>query len=129
MLKILLAEDDMVSRKLLWKVLDEYGECDLVVDGIEAIDAFIMAARDKEPYDLVCLDIMMPKVDGITVLKTIRDLERQYEIKNPSKVIMVTALSEKEVIDDAFSKGADAYAPKPIDIDRLIEVMKKFELI
>lgn len=129
MLKILIAEDDMVSRKLLWKVLEEYGECDLVVNGLEAIDAYMIASGDKEPYDLICLDIMMPKVDGVKVLKTIRDLEAQNEIKEPVKIIMVTALSETAVVDDTFDKGADAYATKPLDIDKLIEVMKNLDLV
>jgi len=129
MIKILIAEDDVVSRKLLWKVLGEYGECDLVINGIEAVDAFIIALKENKPYDLICLDIMMPKVDGITVLKTLRDLEKQNKVVNETKIIMVTALNETEVVDDAFEKGADAYAPKPLDIDRLIEVLNNFELI
>lgn len=129
MLKILIAEDDMISRKLLWKVLEEYGECDLVINGIEAVDAFMLATKENNHYDLICLDIMMPKIDGITVLKTIRDLEKQYDVKKPCKIVMVTALDETEVVDDAFQHGADAYAPKPLDIDRLIEVLKKFQLV
>lgn len=129
MLKILIAEDDMVSRKLLFKVLQEYGECDAVVNGIEAIDAFLLSIKEKQQYDLICLDIMMPKADGIQVLKTIRDLEKQYKIKKSSKIIMVTALSETEVVDDSFEKGADAYATKPIDLDKLIEVMRNLDLI
>ena len=90
MLKILIAEDDMVSRKLLWKVLDEYGECDLVVNGLEAIDAHMMSIEDQEFYDLICLDIMMPKVDGAKVLKTIRDLEMQYEVKKKERSFQQT---------------------------------------
>ena len=129
MVRILIAEDDMVSRKLLWKVLAEFGECDLVINGMEAIDAFLMAIKDKEPYDLVCLDIMMPRVDGIQVLKTIRELEVQYSLKKKSKVVMTTALAETEVVDDAFQKGADAYATKPLDIDKLIEVLRNLELV
>ncbi|MCT4593668.1 MAG: response regulator [Anaeromicrobium sp.] len=129
MLKILIAEDDMISRKLLWKVLAEYGECDLVVNGIEAIDAYMIALKEKEPYDLICLDIMMPKVDGIKVLKTIRDIEIQFNVEKEAKIIMATALSEREVVDDSFEKGANAYAAKPIDIDKLLEVMKNLELI
>ena len=129
MLKILIAEDDMISRKLLWKVLDEYGECDLVVNGMEAIDAYMMAIEDEEPYDFICLDIMMPKVDGTKVLKTIRDLEIQNKVEKKVKIIMVTALSETEVIDDSFDKGADAYATKPLDIEKFIEVMKNLQLI
>ena len=129
MLKILIAEDDMISRKLLWKVLDEYGDCDLVINGIEAIDAHMMAIKEEEPYDMICLDIMMPKVDGVKALKTIRDLEEQHQLKTRAKIIMVTALSEREVVEDTFRKGADAYASKPLDIETLIEVMKNLNLI
>ncbi len=129
MLKMLIAEDDIVSRKLLWKVLSEFGDCDMVINGLEAIDAYIMAFKEEEPYDLVCLDIMMPKIDGVKVLKTIRDLEMQHQVKNPCKIIMVTALSETEVVDDSFTKGADAYATKPLDIEKFIEVMKNLKLI
>lgn len=129
MLKILIAEDDMISRKVIWKVLEEYGECDLVVNGIEAIDAHMMALKDEEPYDLICLDIMMPRIDGVKALKTIRDLEIQYRVEKPSKIIMITALDEREVVDDAFNKGADAYATKPLDIDKLIEAMRNLSII
>jgi len=129
MLKILIAEDDMISRKLLWKLLAEYGECDLVVNGMEAVDAYMLSMHDNKPYDLICLDIMMPKLDGIKVLKTIRDLEAQNEVKDSARIIMITALNETDVIDDSFEKGADAYATKPLDFDQLIEVMRNLELI
>jgi len=129
MLKMLVAEDDMVSRKMMSKILNEYGECDLVVNGIEAIDAYLIALEENDPYDLVFLDIMMPKLDGIKALKTIRDFENQHKVKKAAKIIMLTALTETEVVDDSFSKGADAYATKPVDIDKLIDVMRKLELV
>jgi len=129
MLKILIAEDDMVSRKLIWKVLSTYGNCDLVINGIEAIDAIMLSLQEEEPYDLICLDIMMPKVDGIKVLKTLRDLEQQSKLKKVSKVVMITALSETDVVNDSFSKGADAYATKPLDIEQFLTVLQKLELI
>lgn len=129
-MKILIAEDDRVSRTLISKFLQKYGECDLVVDGLEALDAFLMALRDKEPYDLICLDIMMPKADGISALKAIRDLEEQngIEAKDRVKIIMTTALAEAQVVKTAFSYGCEAYATKPIDIEKLTEVMEKLGL-
>ena len=91
---ILIVEDDMVSRKFLSKFLSRYGDCDLVVDGLEAIDAYLMATKEDSPYDLICLDVMMPKIDGIKVLKTIRDLEKQNDLaeNERSKIIMTTVL-------------------------------------
>jgi len=130
-MKILIAEDDLVSRKFLSKVLSKYGECDMVVDGLEAIDAYMMSMREQDPYDLVCLDIMMPKVDGVKVLKIIRDLEMQkgIPIEERVKIIMTTALGETKIVQTSFDFGCDAYASKPIDITKLFEVMEKIGLI
>jgi len=124
--KILIAEDDLVSRKYLSKVLSKYGECDLVVDGLEALEAYMMSVRENEHYDLICLDIMMPKVDGVKVLKVIRDLEVQNNVDadKRAKIIMTTALGETDVVKTALEYGCDAYASKPIDVEKLIEVMK-----
>ncbi len=76
-MKILLAEDDFATRKFMASFLAKYGECDVTVDGMEAVDAFLMALEDKEPYDLVCLDIMMPVMDGYQALMGIRNLEKE----------------------------------------------------
>jgi two-component system chemotaxis response regulator CheY len=130
-MKILIAEDDLVSRKFLQKYLSKYGECDIVVDGLEALDAYMMSLKDEKPYDLICLDIMMPKVDGVKVLKNIRDMEIQKNISsdNRTKIIMTTALAETQFVQQAFEYGCNAYAAKPIDIEKLEEVLKKLELI
>jgi len=130
-MRILIAEDDLASRKFLAKFLAQYGECDMTIDGIEALDAYLMALQENQPYDLICLDIMMPKVDGIKVLKAIRDIERQKGIggEKRAKIIMTTALAETEYIYGSFQTGCEAYAAKPIDTAKLIEVMKKLGLI
>jgi two-component system chemotaxis response regulator CheY len=131
MLKILIAEDDMVSRRFLSKFLSKYGECDVVVDGLETIDAYMVSMRDKKPYDLICLDIMMPKIDGVKVLKAIRDLETQKGIlpSKRAKIIMTTALAEAELVQATFDYGCEAYASKPINTEKLVEVLKKLNLI
>jgi two-component system, chemotaxis family, chemotaxis protein CheY len=130
-MRILIAEDDLVSRNFLNKLLSRYGECDMVVDGLETIDAFLIALKDEDPYSLICLDIMMPKVDGMKVLKAIRDLEKQYGILKEKrvKIIVTTALTETELVKNAFEYGCEAYAAKPIDTQKLIEVMGKLGLI
>lgn len=130
-MRILIAEDDLASRKFLQKFLSKYGECDLVVDGLEAIEAYMLAIKENKPYDLICLDIMMPKLDGIKTLKAIRDLEIQNHIseKETVKIIMTTALSDSEYVKKAFEYGSEAYASKPIDMDKFKEVMKRLELI
>ena len=131
MKRILIVEDDMVSRKFLLKFLRQYGDCDLVVDGLEAIDAYLLALKDGLPYDLICLDVMMPKIDGMQVLKTIRDLERQKGIpeNKKSKIIMTTVLGETQFVQSAFDYGCNAYASKPIDMPKMTEVLGKIGFI
>lgn len=130
-MRILIAEDDMTSRRFLSKFLSQYGECDVVVDGMEALDAYLISVKEKSPYDLICLDIMMPKVDGVKVLKAIRDFETQRGLlpEKRAKIIMITALADTEYVKKAFELGCEAYAAKPIDTEKLVEVMKSLEVI
>lgn len=130
-MKILIAEDDLISRKIILKILSQYGDCDVTVDGMEALDAYLLAMKENNPYDLICLDIMMPKIDGVRVLKAIRTIEQQKEISmmNRAKIIMLTALADKEYVTKSFEIGCEAYATKPIDTAKLVEVLQKLGLI
>lgn len=130
-MRILIAEDDYVSRKFLFKFLSQFGDCDVTVDGMEAIEVFMMALDEQKYYDLVCLDIMMPEVDGIKALKTIRKLEveRGIPANNRAKVIMTTALNATEEIFDSFESGSEAYSVKPIDTEKFKDVMVRLGLV
>ena len=130
-MKILLAEDDFVTRKFMVNFLSKYGECDVTVDGMEAVDAFMMALEDGEPYDLVCLDIMMPVMDGYQALVGIRNLEKQRNVpeEKAAKVIMTTALNEERNVNMAFELGCTIYSGKPIDQDRFEQALKKTGLL
>lgn len=126
-MKILIVEDDLSSRKVLQQFLAPYGQCDVAVDGIEAIDAFLMAWDDGNPYELILLDIMMPRLDGIKALKIIREMEKDKNVTedNKSIIIMTTALNDKKSVNQAFELGCQAYAAKPINRQKLTEVMNK----
>ena len=130
-MKILIAEDDFASRKFMLRFLSKYGECDVTVDGMEAVDAFTMALDSDEGYDLVCLDIMMPELDGYQALKQIREYEKEKGIseEDGAKIIMTTALNEGRNVTKAFELGCVAYAGKPIDQDKFENVLRKLNLI
>ena len=130
-MKILLAEDDFVTRKFMASFLSKYGECDVTVDGMEATFAFMMALDEGTYYDLICLDVMMPVLDGYQALKMIRDMEKERNVPEDkkAKVIMTTALNEKKNVDKAFELGCSVYCAKPIDLSKLEDVLKKLELI
>ena len=130
-MKILLAEDDFATRKFMLNFLSKYGECDVTVDGMEAVDAFMMALEDGEPYDLICLDIMMPVMDGYQALVGIRNLEKERDIPQDKavKIIMTTALNDEQNVNMAFELGCTVYSGKPIDQDRFEQALKKLALI
>lgn len=130
-MRILIAEDDFASRKMLLKFLSVYGECDVTVDGMEAIDAYLMALEEQAPYDLVCLDVMMPIMDGYQALKNIREIEKERNIpeEKTAKIIMTTALNEEKNVKKAFELGCTVYCAKPIDMDKLKNTLEKLELI
>ncbi|MBR6238504.1 MAG: response regulator [Lachnospiraceae bacterium] len=130
-MRILLAEDDFVTRKFMMNFLSKYGDCDVTVDGMEAVDAFLLAHEEGEPYDLVCLDIMMPVMDGYQALIGIRNIEKEREIPKDKavKVIMATALNEEKNVKTAFDLGCTIYSGKPINQDRFEQALKKLGLI
>ena len=129
-MKILVAEDDFTSRLLLQKLLLPFGEVHVAVNGTEALEAFREARRCGEPYNLVCLDIMMPQMDGQDVLKQIRGLEEAAGVcvGEGTKVIMTTALKDRENVMKAFREQCDAYLAKPIDRQRLVSCLKDLRL-
>ena len=130
-MRILLAEDDFVTRKFMMNFLSKYGDCDVTVDGMEAVDAFLLAHEEGEPYDLVCLDIMMPVMDGYQALIGIRNIEKEREIPKDkaAKVIMATTLNEEKNVKMAFDLGCTIYSGKPINQDRFEQALQKLGLI
>jgi two-component system chemotaxis response regulator CheY len=130
-MKALIVEDDFTSRILLQGILQPHGVCHVCVNGREAVQAFRTAIESKEPYDLVCLDIMMPEMDGQTALKEMRTLEAAAGIggSGTAKVIMTTALDDKKNILGAFREQCDIYLVKPIDKEKLLESLRALNLI
>lgn len=130
-MKAIIAEDDFTSRILLQALLQPYGICHISVNGKEVVEAIRSALDAGEPYDLVCLDIMMPEADGQTALKDIRALESTKGIlpSDGVKIIMTTALSDKRNIMSAFKEQCDAYLVKPIEKEKLEEDLKKLGFI
>ncbi|NGZ25771.1 MAG: response regulator transcription factor [Magnetococcales bacterium] len=116
-MKILIADDNQENCLLLQRYLEHYGECDIVVNGLEVVDAVSIAHQQNEPYDLICLDIMMPEMDGQQALQVVREMENKL-VPPPEKaavIFMITALNDSKEIIAAFDHGGcDAYLTKPL---------------
>ena len=130
-MKTLIVEDDFTSRLLLQEFLKGYGSSHVAVNGKEAVEAVRLALEAAEPYQLICLDIMMPEMDGQTALEQIRALEKARGIWSTqgAKIVMTTALNRLKDVNAAFGGLCDAYLVKPIDKTKLLETLRQMSLI
>lgn len=130
-MRILIADDELINRKILQEMLSEYADCDIVVNGLEVIEAFTMAHEQKRPYDLLCLDIMMPLMDGCEALIQIRKMESVMKIEPDDrvKVIMITAVDRPNEILQSYNGECSAYMIKPVNKKALIKQIRDIGLL
>jgi two-component system chemotaxis response regulator CheY len=130
-LRVLLVEDDFASRLLLQTFLSRYGECHVAVNGREAVEAFRTAFEQGQTYDLICMDIMMPEMDGCEAVQQVRALETAHGILSTygAKIIMTTAVDDIKDVSRCFQELCDAYLLKPIDLAKLLDLMKSHHLV
>ncbi len=130
-MKTLIVEDDFTCRLLLQELLKPYGTSHIAVNGNEAVKVCAEALKKNEIYDFICLDIMMPEMDGHTALKTIRKLEDDANIKYSarSRIVMTTALDDVKTVMGAFYELCDGYLVKPFSRDQLEKELNRLSLI
>lgn len=129
MLKILVAEDEMTSRLIVKKILSAYGDVSVCEDGQEAIRAFEAAHTEGRPFDLICMDFMMPGMDGREALAHIRMFEKEKNIHHQSrvKVILLTGMSTIESEYEDIKVLCDAIVQKPVRKDSLIAAVDSLD--
>lgn len=125
-MKALVVDDDLITRIVLQETLSAYAEVHSCVDGNEAVLAYRRALDRNEPYDMVCMDVLMPVMGGIEALKLIRREEELHGRTRPvaAKVIITTAADDQNTISQAFRELCDAYIVKPIDTEELIDIVR-----
>jgi two-component system chemotaxis response regulator CheY len=130
--KILIAEDDRINSMILEKMAARYGRIDLAENGQEAVDRFLQAHADQNPYTLVLMDIMMPEIDGLHAVRIIREKELAMQIPQTDrvKIVMTTALDDpRTVIKALYESDANAYLVKPISAKALADELRLLKLI
>jgi len=132
-MRCLVVEDDDFGREMLASILSDYADTiDTAKDGAEAVQQFVQALHDGCPYQLICLDIMMPVMDGQEALKRMRHLEKEAGISGSQAavIIMTTALDSLEDIQNAIWQGeCNDYMVKPISQADLLALLNKYKLI
>lgn len=127
-MKALIVEDEFTSREVLKRILSPLFEVDIAVNGEEAVQAFTLAHDHGHPYGLILMDIMMPVVDGMTALATIREMEQARRLP-PVNVLMTTALNDPKTVIRSFHEGqATGYLVKPVDRQKLFQELQKMGL-
>jgi len=118
-LKILIVDDELVSRKKLAKILSCKGLLDECENGHQAIETFEKACLEGNPYRLVTLDINMPGLSGLQLLPMLRSIEQKYlkGMDIPAVMVMVTAETELESIKKAIKHSCSDYLVKPFEKD------------
>lgn len=127
-MRILIVEDDVAGRFLLQQFLEPLGEIRSANDGEAAVEMFKVALDTEDPFHLIFLDIMLPKLDGQEALKKMRKIENERGVKqsDAAKVVMTTALSDPNNVLKALHEGhADTYLVKPIENVKMMQELKK----
>lgn len=130
-LKVLVVEDDFTSRVMLQGLLQRYGETHIAINGREAVEAFRAARLAGQNYDLVCMDIRMPEVDGNEAVRQIRAMEEQDKVYSAQGVhiFMTTGVRDMKTVTRSFKALCDAYLFKPIDGAQLEQNLRAFGMI
>ena len=126
--EILLIEDNAQDAELTIRAIRKYNSTIKVLhlkDGVEAIDFLLKESELSNPKILeypkaILLDLKMPKLDGIEVLKIIKSAARLKHLP----VIMFTSSKENPDVEKCFRAGANSYIVKPVEIENLVDVVK-----
>jgi DNA-binding response OmpR family regulator len=114
---ILIADDDADIRRLLSHVLAEEGhQVSVAKDGRSSIETMVMS-----PPDIVILDLMMPEMDGLSVLSEMAE----YQVLDSTKVLVLTARASESDREVGFRLGADNYLTKPVEPLEIVVAVKE----
>ncbi len=130
-MKILIVDDEKISRKILLKKMELIGECTSVDDSYKALKLFDKATRAKDPYTLITLDVSMPKMDGKQLLSMIRKKEKVQKLSKEDrvKIIMVTSRMTTSTIKECIKLGCNGYILKPVNKYQLLDSLGRMGVI
>lgn len=129
--RILIVDDEPAARRTLELMLAPIGACDAHADGSDAVLAVSRALTERRPYEVICLDIQMGRMDGQEALRKIREVEAAHGVAfgKGARVLMTTSLSDAHSVMSAFHRLCDAYLVKPVTRDRLFQALRDLGVV
>ncbi len=126
-MKILIADDEKVSRIKLKLIMQNFGECESVDNGKEAVAMFHNAHQQGTPFSLIMLDLDMPDLDGLQVLSEIIAAETKLGVPKTqkAKVLMVSSFTDEDLVLKCIQSGCDDYIAKPFGIHTIGKKLSK----
>jgi CheY-like chemotaxis protein len=125
-LRILLVEDNAVNQKLALRLLARMGyRTDVAGNGLEAIDAL-----QRQPYDVVLMDVQMPELDGLAATRRIRQLSsEELGANGQPRIIAMTASAMEEDREQCLIAGMDDFISKPVRVEELVRALNQCRAI
>lgn len=125
-LRSLVVEDEFTSRIILQDFLRRLGECHVAVNGREAVEACSLALALGRPYDLICMDVNMPEMDGREAVRRIRAQEDEHGVRSTqgARIVMTTAVNDMRSVFQTFGDLCDGYLCKPFDLRQLAKQLQ-----
>ncbi|MBF0339113.1 MAG: response regulator [Nitrospirae bacterium] len=126
----LIVDDEPVTTKMLKRLFSRYGLCEAATNGDDAVTLFKDAWHMDRPYDLIVMDVMMPGRTGIEAYETIREYERQCNVKNGAevKIVLMTGMGISRELFNLYKTSCMAYLYKPVDMKELLGVLSRLKL-
>ena len=130
MKRILIVDDDEINRMMLSNCLEKFAPCDVCGNGQEGLELFEKSCQSRWPYDLVCIDLVMPVMNGHMLLRKIREMEAEYGVVARVKIFIISASSSPwDMADTVLDNIADDYIVKPFSNAKLKGMLEKYSLI
>jgi len=129
-MRVLIAEDELISLKIIESMLGTKPRSEFALDGEEAFRKFKEAFDSGDKFDLLCLDVKMPREDGLDCLARIREYEERRGVVGADavKVLMVTGATDPETVFDATSLGCTAFLTKPLKREKFLSELERLGL-
>ena len=116
-MKILVVDDELVSREKIRRIMEHFGQCKAVESGEAAIAAFHEAWNNWSPFDLITMDISMPTMSGLETLQKLREMEKEKSVPEEKrvKIIMATSDADRDTVVTCLAEGCNDYIVKPFN--------------